>query len=960
MNKYVFLLAIALFPLFTLHGQVANYEFDNSLESTVNDHNATYIVLGQEESAAPEYLSVGETTSVFLDSTQSISLPASLVQAIDTSKSLEISFSFVIEDIGFGGGFKNLWNCQSFVNEPGMGIFVQHDEFSDKRDFDIYFVHSDGGFNQLVPNHIGHDKTVIGRGLEGDVMNVTLVMDFEKRSWSSVVNGEFISNTFNTTDLIWDTVLKSLVDNPWYFGWYKGQEFDMEFNPDFFSSSLSLDYLEFYSPRQDGNTEIARTALEKMTAYVQSTLELTYEERLQYLNQIFFNFHNNFSQLKEVVFAYTSAYEEAYPPVYEDRQNVEFTSLEPEAQLLIFLQQDIFDNEVRPDNVEEMEGINFEFSDLFPGPVDPDAERIDGGVVEINGTYAHDPAGRIVADLDNAKRPIGYYAAPGEIVIVEIDASLIDAGLAVQVGAHHYDLSSRRHRNRYNRMSKVFPLSEVSTKVINPFGGALYLQVPEGSDLGWIDITVSGAVKSPYFSWRTDRQTDISDWNAEIEKHSVEWVDLESDGFMMTLPLNHVKEVSDPSIVLEEWDEIVKGYQYLGGRPNEVPRSLYFAIDSRLPADAFGTGYPQIIGDPKAPFGPFGAIDYYPTHVLQPEFWNSAINTTFHEFGHAALHPTLFLETESIVHVPATYVYNKVYGLSINEAFKYSSQEFLVLEEAAMDWMIADNFRNNRDMDCDPTMDALVCDEVRYQHRGHAKYADMARMYSWESVYNMNHEFYKEYQDNPPLDRTVQPDDVIRNASISNGVNMAPLFHFWGVIPSESLIEELSVLPSSTEIKDLLHEYYNIIPETQADFLPYRDRLLERKDPVHHDRVNAAYENFETEGYADAMKEQICNIIGTYYLEDEVCGISNTDELVVENKYEIVPNPSSGIIEVKSLASDFGVEIYNSNGAKCFEAKNLSGNMTLDLTNLPNGVYQISLGHGDAASKEWHKLVLVR
>lgn len=960
-NKFSHTVFIFFISVYVVFGQVSTYEFNNSLDDGSHGHDASYLVDGKMSTSSPNYRSTDEATILFLEATEGIFLPKSLVKEIDTSQSLEISFSFVIDDIGSGSGYKDLWNCQEQVNEPGLGLFVQHDEFSEKRDFAIYFAHSDGGFNKGVPDHIGHDKTIIGRGLEGNVIDVRLVMDFQSKTWSSVVDGEFVSNSFNTTDLNWDKVLSSLKENSWYFAWHKGQEADMQFSPNRFTSSLSIDYLHVHSPRQDGNTDLLKSALQNMTAFVQSTLDLTYEERLDNLNQIFFNYHNNFGQVKEEIYAYMEAYEAVFPPVYEDRMNIAFASMSPEAQLLVFLQQSLFDTEVVPDNVKNMEGVVFEFSNIFPGPVKDNAKRINNASVKANGSYSYDPAGRIVADLEAAKRPLGYYAPPGEIVTIDIPKELINSNLSILVGAHDSDLSSRPVRNRFNRMSKVFPLEKLSTQVINPFGGGLYLLVPEGSALGWIDISISGAVKSPYFSWRKEDKTELSNWTAELKTNSVQWVDLESESFMMTMPLSHMKSVNDPSKLMEIWDEIIAGYQYVGGRPNSVSRALYFAVDSRIPADAFGTGYPQIIGDEQSPFGPLSSYEYLPTHVLEPTFWDSDINTTFHEYGHAALHPTLITEVETVVHIPATYVYNTIFNLTFDEAFKYSSQEFLLLHEAAMDWMIADNFRNNKDMDCDPTMDELVCDELRYQHRGHAKYIDMARLFGWEALFNMNFEFYKKFEITPPLHNNVSKEDVIRNASVSNGVNMSPLFHFWGLAPSESLRQELSTLPQSQEILELLKKYYNYIPETQADFQEYRDKLLDRKDPVHHKRINDAYEKYESEGYAESMKNQICNIVTLYYSVDKCDLLSSVKEpKALEREYAISSNPSTGQIEVLTSQQGYSIQIYNQQGKKCYQASGQKGNRFFDLGFLPDGIYFVKFYSSTNKYTERQKLIIIR
>lgn len=921
MNKYYFSLFLLFIQLTTLSAQLSEYNFDNNINDQVNSNDAIYIINGNSTSMTPNYVNNSATDQILLDPIQGLQFPQSLIDAVDTSQSLEISFTFTITDLGPGEGTTDLWTCSAYINDPGFSMFIRHYEFSGIDDYQIVFSFSDGGLNQEVPNHPGHDETNIGYALVGDVVDVKLILDFENNNWTSIVNGNYISKTFDQGyEYDWEVLMESVKNNNWYFGWHEGQDSDMDSDPGIWTSTLSMDELSFFSPRQAGNTSIVVSALQAMTAHVDGSNPLSLAQRNTHLNELYLNYFNNHDLVSSEVFDYLSAYENNYPPVYSNRGPVVITSLEPESQLLVFLQQSIFDNEYTLDNVSNLTGIVYEFSEIFPGPVADNAVRVNNATVEINGTHTYDPAARVVVDIGNVKRPMGYYAPPGEIVTIEIPANMVNEGLSIMIGAHEDDHSSLSETNRFNRISKTYPLTTASTEIISPFGGALYLKVPINTQLGWFDVNLSGAVKSPYFSWRNGRETDPSVWAAELSEHAVEWVDLESDKYMMTLPLAHVSSLTDPTNLMMQWDEIMAGFRYVGGRPNPRPRAEYFAIDSRLPDDGFGTGYPQIIGEDSSPFGPFNAAQYYPTHVLNSDFWDSDFNVTFHEMGHAVLHPTLIDEVESIVHIPAVYVYNQLYGLSFDEAFKYSSQEFLLLNEAAMDWMIAFNFRNNNEMGCDPTMEDFVCDELRYQHRGFAKYVAMAKLLGWETVYNMNNVFYNEWTANGVDNFEVNKDNILRAASEANGVNMAPLFHFWGHPPSASLKDDLDLLPPSPEIYNQLIEYYNVIPATQADFLSWRDLLLNWKDPVHHDRINEAYDNYDLENYAQQMQDQICNVLNIYFPNNAFCnqsiGFNFQPTLLLEGPYIGGGLMSNNLLQQIPLNQPYALPPYNYNGTE--------------------------------------------
>jgi hypothetical protein len=64
-------------------------------------------------------------------------------------------------------------------------------------------------------------------------------------------------------------------------------------------------------------------------------------------------------------------------------------------------------------------------------------------------------------------------------------------------------------------------------------------------------------------------------------------------------------------------------------------------------------------------------------------------------------------------------------GEHFNNAFRASVAPFnYVPDDAAIAWMVTANFRAGNQMDTSAT----PADEVRYQHRGYAKYADIARV----------------------------------------------------------------------------------------------------------------------------------------------------------------------------------------------------------------------------------------
>lgn len=869
-NKLQFISLIFLSILIvSAQAQVAEYRMENNLNDFISNHDGTYIESGVQSSNTPIFSNGQTGKKIVLDPIQGIELPLSLNNQLDTMTSIQIEMDINLSNLGTDlnndRGWKYLLSIAAYdgLNGPGISLFTRHDIFDSNPSYDIVFSYADGGFDLGVPEHPGHDETTIGFASEGENVSISIILDFENNQFTSLVNGNYTNKFFDNDGYDMNIVKASIKQYIAYIGWAKFAE---QQGQNIFSSTVEFDNVKFFSPREPGNFSVLITALNAMKNHSNGLQILNNTQLEGFLVDIFLNYHGNYAGAETEIFDFISAYESNYDPVLSDRSILPFRDLIPETQALIFVQQKIHDNQFSPSNVSNMAGVKFEAAEVFPGPVSNTAPRVQNATVEINATHKVFAGARLAADTEDTKRPTGYYAAPGEIITVTIPNNLTNKGLTAMVGAHDADHSFLQASNRFVRISKDFPLTTTSTQIANPFGGAIYIKFPEGSELGWFTITIDDAVKSPYFSTRPGRETSLSSWQTELANNHVQWVDMESEKYMMTLPLPHVISISNPAALMDSLDRIQDAYRYAGGRPFERSRAEYFLVDARLPNVAFGTGYPQVIGDNFAPFGPFGSFENYPTIILQPDFHKTDFVTTLHESGHLALHPTLPLEVESIIHINASYLYNSHYNLPLDTAFKYSAFERLTLDQAAMDWMIANNFRDNIPMSCDPLAPAFECDEVRYQHRGHAKYVDMAKLFGWQSVHGMNKVFYEEWKLLSNFTNNgVQPDDIIAAASAATGVNMAPLFHFWGLHPSPTLTDQLSYMPESMDILNLLNYYKTIIPANTQAYQPWHNILRPSKGPPHFIRYDYYISNYDNDNFAQNMEDQIDFLIATYF-----------------------------------------------------------------------------------------------
>jgi hypothetical protein len=290
------------------------------------------------------------------------------------------------------------------------------------------------------------------------------------------------------------------------------------------------------------------------------------------------------------------------------------------------------------------------------------------------------------------------------------------------------------------------------------------------------------------------------------------------------------------------------------------------------------------------------------------------------------------------------------------------------MDQTTIDWIITDNFRNNIEISCDPTMDPGVCHEVRYQHRGHAMYVEIADLFGWSAIHNTHKVFYDEWKVNTQKDwgfmgmvngNQITDDELILAASNANNVNMAPLFHFWGRQPSEELANQLKNLPESKEIYCRLQYYKSMAPTDLSSFQTWYDANYVSVGGVQQVRYDYAINNFDKDNYGSAIQDQIDLIINSYFSSEIDC---NPPPLYVENNLSnngVYPNPTDNelIVELKNNSKVEKVEFVNLSG-KIITPNKVELNNSLiriNVSNLNNGIFILHI----TTDKEVNKVKVV-
>lgn len=557
-------------------------------------------------------------------------------------------------------------------------------------------------------------------------------------------------------------------------------------------------------------------------------------------------------QILKSAFDVVKLYEKSAGPLFVNDQTKNGIPRTPTgglelARALLALQQGIMDFGYTPLNVHQLETFNaalFETSSYFPGSVSPPADPSAYGESLIDASHPTAWGWPVMYETMPARRPTGFYVAPGSVATVVVPEAVVNKGYLIRVGAHSWDLEKKPTLKRLDRVSLVYPILCRKTHVANPLGGGIYIEVPYEAKEGILTVKIANAVRSPLFSATKFARTTKEQWENTERKHPGPFADFVSDKFMMQVPTSWIYNSGDPTAMMADWDLAMDAVSELFGFPLIRSKTvLYMQVDVVIRGSAFYPGYPQS----NHPYNPTNTENGNSNHwlVKGPRYSDS---TTFHELGHAQLFTKFSGETEAVVNFLYVSVHNKKFGVDLDTAFgnSFKGQSQISLEQAAIQWMVRPNFRDGKPMDITNS----ESNEVRYQHKGYGKYAEIVRLFGWEALEKFWSSVQEDYIAGITYSRNNDPtDNRILRMSRAAGADLTPLIHFWGVHPENRTALRADIksegIPDSAAIYDRLVYYKSIIPMNNQAF---------------QDHANLTYPNGISDGHSPLYGE------GWYYV----------------------------------------------------------------------------------------------
>jgi autotransporter-associated beta strand protein len=492
---------------------------------------------------------------------------------------------------------------------------------------------------------------------------------------------------------------------------------------------------------------------------------------------------------------------------------------------LYTVMQDIMDLTYTVANIANnqslLNGFKFGSSASFPGSCAPPTDPNQTYTATINASNLAIAAWPTLADGPGtyARRPTGTYLAPGTFATVTVPPALVGAGYKIRVGAHTWDMSAHQPSiKRLDRVSVAYDITATNTTIASPLGGGIYIDVPWQANGGIVNVQVTGAVRSPYFSARSIQKTTPAQWLTE-RTNPVPWADFQTDKFMLNVPTSWISAMPDPTQLMADWDASVDAINDLMGRPRlSGKETLYLQVDISLPYTFYATGYPAVNNQAFVATGNYGGFKRDEYLVRGPQFFDGdlyTLCTQFHEKGHGFLFQKFSGELESSVNLLYVPVLYRNFGISLDKAFRSSlgyTNTYQTLDTTAMAWMTVFNFS--------PRKAPMATAEKAYQLKGHAKYVDIARLFGWDKLGNYYASYVNDAANNVTIDTST--DGQILRLSKAVGKDVRPLLHFWGIYPSNATTLSNNIaaagLTPSLEIYNALLHYKTLVPANNAAF----------------------------------------------------------------------------------------------------------------------------------------------
>ncbi len=218
----------------------------------------------------------------------------------------------------------------------------------------------------------------------------------------------------------------------------------------------------------------------------------------------------------------------------------------------------------------------------------------------------------------------GVFSPAGKSLTVEVDPADLALGLEIRIGTTGDNLSNKPEWRRAPVVSANVPVSKPKMVFSSPFGGLVYIVVPQNRKLPakTISVKLSGGIMAPWFKrGRDTKETFIR----ECAETGAPWGEIEGENLILTSETVGLRKVTDPEWLARFWDRVLDSAQELAQIDEKRPYPERFCSDVQLIAGWLHNGYPLM-----SHINP----EHFDGYLNQEELARVGDWGVFHEIGH--------------------------------------------------------------------------------------------------------------------------------------------------------------------------------------------------------------------------------------------------------------------------------------------------------------------------------------
>ena len=396
----------------------------------------------------------------------------------------------------------------------------------------------------------------------------------------------------------------------------------------------------------------------------------------------------------------------------------------------------------------------------FPGEVPSNATRI-SRTVSINGTQPGLPSNFGYSGARSSLRmSTGLYAPPGEVITVSVSQDVSELGFWILIGAHTDGLWGKDVIKRHSKIYRYWWIENTTTEIGNAFGGPIYAAIPAGSEFGEFDMTISGAVRAPMFVLG---ETSDFEWIYSERDNPAPWTELVSNNFIMTVPTSEIRNLNNPTELMDWWDQALEmEHELYGYLP--WPRVERAVFDAQISAGWMHSGYPFMAHDLSVA----GVVNS--SYMSENGDWGM-----FHELGHNHqwMPSTLPGTTETGCNFASVYLMEELVGVEGHGA----------VDPAQRESRMRDYFDDGSNIANWSVWIALDT------------YLIIKEEWDWDPITEALSVYYTLPFAEVPVGDTEEFNAWVMHLSNATGYNLAPYHAAWGFPLTQDTFDSLSHLP---------------------------------------------------------------------------------------------------------------------------------------------------------------------